>query len=85
MATMKPAYILWTRLSSVLLDGRAALWSGCNRCGGEGQIPRFGHVAKGVCFKCWGVGGQTRYFRFGKRGGVKTFRVNSEARGGPER
>ncbi len=28
----------------------------CCRCGGEGVIPRFAHVANGICFRCWGSG-----------------------------
>ena len=27
----------------------------CNRCGGRGVIPRFGHTLKGRCFKCDGA------------------------------
>jgi len=29
---------------------------GCSRCKGKGVIPRFSHVRKGICFKCWGRG-----------------------------
>lgn len=28
----------------------------CGRCQGEGVIPRFAHVANGICFRCWGSG-----------------------------
>lgn len=28
----------------------------CSRCGGLGNIPHYGHVYNGVCFKCHGAG-----------------------------
>jgi hypothetical protein len=37
-------------------DGRHVLAVGCNRCGGRGFIPRYGHNFKGRCFKCDGAG-----------------------------
>lgn len=30
----------------------------CQRCEGKGEIPAFGHVLGGVCFKCKGSGKQ---------------------------
>ena len=30
--------------------------SACGRCGGEGVIPSFGHIDKGICFQCGGAG-----------------------------
>jgi hypothetical protein len=30
----------------------------CQRCEGRGDIPRFRHVQEGICFLCWGSGGQ---------------------------
>lgn len=39
----------------------------CERCCGMGQIPYFGHVDKGICFKCGGM----KYFH-------KTFRAYTE-------
>lgn len=27
----------------------------CPRCGGQGEIPAFGHIDQGVCFKCGGA------------------------------
>jgi hypothetical protein len=29
----------------------------CPRCHGEGRIKAFGHVKEGICFRCWGHGG----------------------------
>ena len=26
----------------------------CSRCGGSGYIPKWSHIANGVCFKCGG-------------------------------
>lgn len=28
----------------------------CGRCKGEGVLPQFSHVCKGICFRCWGTG-----------------------------
>ena len=28
----------------------------CSRCGGSGYIPKWSHIAGGVCFKCNGRG-----------------------------
>lgn len=28
----------------------------CDRCGGSGTKPEYGHVDNGTCFKCGGVG-----------------------------
>lgn len=28
----------------------------CGRCKGDGVIPHFSHVCKGICFRCWGSG-----------------------------
>lgn len=28
----------------------------CERCQGQGVIPRFHHVCRGICFRCWGTG-----------------------------
>lgn len=40
----------------------------CERCGGKGQIPYYGHVDEGVCFKCGGA----KFF-------YKDFRAYTEA------
>lgn len=40
----------------------------CERCGGAGEIPYFGHIDSGVCFKCSGA----KYF-------YNTFRAYTEA------
>ena len=39
----------------------------CERCGGTGQLPYYGHIDQGVCFKCGGA----KYF-------YKTFRAYTE-------
>ena len=39
----------------------------CERCGGQGQIPYYGHIDQGVCFKCAGA----KYY-------YKTFRAYTE-------
>jgi hypothetical protein len=39
----------------------------CERCGGKGEIPYYGHIDRGVCFKCGGA----KYF-------YKTFRAYTE-------
>lgn len=48
----------WTRLCPTGDDNilGPALVRKCLRCGGRGYIPRFGHVLKGVCFECNGIG-----------------------------
>jgi hypothetical protein len=28
----------------------------CERCKGQGTIPHFSHVCRGICFRCWGTG-----------------------------
>jgi hypothetical protein len=28
----------------------------CGRCKGEGVLPQFSHVCRGICFRCWGTG-----------------------------
>ena len=39
--------------------------SPCRRCGGEGYLPAFNYLDKGVCFKCGGTGLKDKDWRCG--------------------
>ena len=37
-------------------NGEPLLVEPCRRCNGRGSLPHYGHVLRGVCFRCNGSG-----------------------------